>query len=140
MRHRWDAALLLLAAAATPIRAAGAQASQPCRTTDTRVQPLADWVVRVATGTDSFAITQRSAFHIPPTTGASIAVVTDSATCQHAADAYSAALHHSSTTRRVFVVHADTVYVALDPDLEYGEWKVAITLGSTFAVLAKSTY
>lgn len=103
---------------------------------------LRGWVLEWTTApiSDTARANRRAYFHLPPADSAEVVVVSDSATCEQSRASLSQYLGAAAESLSVVVVHADSVYVVVDPGQTAGEWYKGAVLGSQFQVLKGLLY
>jgi hypothetical protein len=114
----------------------GVSQASRCLGPDSISTSFQHWAQNVVSRTDT---TSRVRWHLPSTSVDSVVVVTDSATCASAINAYDADFPATSrsTARQAYVIRVKNTYVVYDPHSNGGgEWAVYKVLSALFAVLA----
>lgn len=112
--------------------------STACRPVDTFSTGLRDYLVQLDTSADSVDVDQRIGFGLPAVPVSSIAIQTDSLTCERAATAYYSRLASPPSNRAVAVVRMGSVYVVGDPRVTVGEFTGYAVFDTTFTVNMKN--
>lgn len=125
----------LLAVPSIPQTASGQ--SSRCLAADSTSAMIIDWAKVAVSESDT---TARSQWHLPNTVADSVLLVTDSATCANAVNAYDTDFPPTSrnASRRAHVIRIQDVYIVMDPSQRGDrEWDIYKVLNSVYAVLAK---
>lgn len=109
------AAMAIVLAGCAPVL--HAQSAGSCRPADQTSALVQSELTGIATGTDSLSQSTRDSTGIPATTVSKISLVTDSRTCDKAAQAINTLLGTPSTVRQVYVIKVDATYAVVDPAL-----------------------
>lgn len=121
------------------------QASSACRsTTDSNTIVLQNYLISIATGTDSGSIRRRTTYNIPKTTSAGKVTIVnsdDTGTCRRARAAYATALGSDTTSIPavdvIFIWSAGAErYVVADYQTHAGEFRVQAVFDTSFTYLA----
>lgn len=114
-RTAWMTACLCALALVGPQRRTWGQAGT-CRATSARSEEIQNYLIYVATSSDSSAVYDRAAIGIPMTTARKVNLITRASTCDNAAVAVNEALGEPGGSRDVWVYAYDRQYVVVDPN------------------------
>jgi hypothetical protein len=112
-----------------------------CRSaTSAETLAMQDYMVRLATGTDSLTVATRTQYQLPSVDASKVSVVTTANTCQTAGAAYEKALNPTGTpavSRSMVVIKiGSTRYAIIDPAEKNGQYEVNMIMDSKFNLLA----
>lgn len=133
--------LLYVAAIASMCVASSLSAQGYCRTAAPHgaAMALKDYVTVLATSNDAVDVATRLEYGLPQVAASEIALVSDTALCRLAAEAYHRVAIHSNTggIAPVHVIqYGSTRFVVLDPDTKRGEFALSVVFDSLWQWIA----
>jgi hypothetical protein len=120
-----------------------AQAPSPCRPADATSGRVLLWLTDVVTGTDPALVQRRTAMGLPQVPASQISYVTDKSVCSKAVTTYNSKAGYQTgapgaseaLSGRLYVFKVGTAYVANDPAILAGEFRIYVTMDKTYKLL-----
>jgi hypothetical protein len=114
-----------------------------CRPADAESALVLAWVKGIVTGTDSASLRQRTAMQLPQVSASQVTYVTDATTCSKVLTPYAASIGFKAPATgpgevpsgKLYVVKVGTVYVATDPALRAGDFRLIATVSKQYKLL-----
>jgi hypothetical protein len=125
---------------------AAAQASSACRPADATSDRFMRYIVQVVTRADPAYTVQRTQMALPQVSASQVSLVTDKTVCSKVLNVYKANVvnrdHATGTiipsSGKLYVFKVGSVYTAVDPAQNLGEFSIWVTVDGRYTLLGSS--
>ena len=122
------------------------QASSACRPADATSARMLRYLANVVTKTDSATKVQRQQLRLPQVSASQVSLVTDKTVCSKVLNVYKANVVNRDdatgaivpSSGKLYVFKVGTVYTAVDPAQDLGEFSNWVTVDSRYTLLGFS--